>query len=156
ARGTHRLPARRAGGARRLRGGRRQPARPRLPEPPLGPAVHPRAGRRRRRRRGGAALEAGRRALSLEPAASVDSPAGAPGAASGGRRALVGAGLMLAVAVGLANGLNAVFQIALARILDPDEYSLLAALVAVILVGAVPPLAFQATTARRVARSLAD
>ena len=62
---------------------------------------------------------------------------------------------MLALAVGLANGLNAVFQIALARILDPGEYSLLAALVAVVLVGAVPPLAFQATTARRVARSLA-
>ncbi len=71
------------------------------------------------------------------------------------RRGLIGSGLVLAGAVGLANGLNAVFQIVLARILSRGEYSLLAALIAVVLVGAVPPLAFQATTARRVAQSLA-
>jgi len=72
------------------------------------------------------------------------------------RRALIGSGLVLAGAVGLANGLNAVFQFALARILERGEYSLLAALFAVVLIGAVPPLAFQATTARNVASSLAD
>ena len=63
---------------------------------------------------------------------------------------------MLTVAVGLANLLNAIFQFALARILEPDEYGLLAALFAVVFVGAIPPLAFQATTARAVAGSLAD
>jgi O-antigen/teichoic acid export membrane protein len=72
------------------------------------------------------------------------------------RRALIGSGLLLALAVGAANALNAVFQFALARILERGEYSLLAALFAVVLIGAVPPLAFQATTARSVASSLAE
>ena len=72
------------------------------------------------------------------------------------RRALIGSGLLLALAVGAANALNAVFQFALARILERGEYSLLAALFAVVLIGAVPPLAFQATTARKVASSLAE
>jgi O-antigen/teichoic acid export membrane protein len=75
---------------------------------------------------------------------------------AGARRALIGSGLVLALAVGLANALNAVFQFALARILERGEYSLLAALFAVVLIGAVPPLAFQATTARSVASSLAE
>jgi O-antigen/teichoic acid export membrane protein len=75
-------------------------------------------------------------------------------ARSDARRALVGSGLVLALAVGLANALNAVFQFGLARVLDRGEYSLLAALFAVVLIGAVPPLAFQATTARSVASSL--
>ena len=74
----------------------------------------------------------------------------------GARRALIGSGLVLAVAVGVANALNAVFQFGLARILERGEYSLLAALFAVVLIGAVPPLAFQATTARSVASSLAE
>jgi len=72
------------------------------------------------------------------------------------RRALIGSGLMLAVAVGVANALNAVFQFGLARILERGEYSLLAALFAVVLIGAVPPLAFQATTARTVASKIAE
>jgi O-antigen/teichoic acid export membrane protein len=72
------------------------------------------------------------------------------------RRALIGSGLLLAFAVGLANALNAVFQFGSARILEPGQYSLLAALFAVVLIGAVPPLAFQATTARSVASSLAE
>jgi O-antigen/teichoic acid export membrane protein len=67
---------------------------------------------------------------------------------------LVRSGVLLTVAVGLANVLNAVFQFSLARILDPDEYALVAALFAVVLVGAIPPLAFQATTARSVAAEL--
>ena len=73
-----------------------------------------------------------------------------------GRRALIGSGLLLALAVGFANALNAVFQFSLARILERGEYSLLAALFAVVLIGAVPPLAFQATTARHVAASLSE
>jgi O-antigen/teichoic acid export membrane protein len=75
---------------------------------------------------------------------------------TGARRALIGSGLLLALAVGGANALNAVFQFALARILERGQYSLLAALFAVVLIGAVPPLAFQATTARTVASSLAE
>jgi O-antigen/teichoic acid export membrane protein len=85
---------------------------------------------------------------------SADRAAEPPGA--GTRRALIGSGLVLALAVGIANALNAVFQFALARILERGEYSLLAALFAVVLIGAVPPLAFQATTARSVASSLAE
>jgi O-antigen/teichoic acid export membrane protein len=75
---------------------------------------------------------------------------------AGARRALIGSGLLLALAVGLANALNAVFQFGLARVLDRGEYSLVAALFAIVLIGAVPPLAFQATTARSVASSLAE
>lgn len=81
---------------------------------------------------------------SLEPAAPL------------ARRALIGSGVLLAVAVGIANGLNAVFQLALARILEPSEFSLLAALFTAVLIAAVPPLAFQATVARAVAVHLAD
>ncbi len=63
---------------------------------------------------------------------------------------LVRSGVLLTVAVGLANLLNAAFQFSLARILEPDEYALLAALFAVVIVAAIPPLAFQATAAREV------
>jgi O-antigen/teichoic acid export membrane protein len=77
-----------------------------------------------------------------------------PAEGASGRRTLVRSGLILALAVGAANLLNAVFQFSLARILDPGDYALLAALFAVVLVGAIPPLAFQATTARAVASEL--
>jgi O-antigen/teichoic acid export membrane protein len=70
-------------------------------------------------------------------------------------RALLGPGLFVGGAVVAANGLNAVFQVALARILEPSEYSLLLALVVVTLIAAVPPLAFQAAVAREVAVALA-
>jgi O-antigen/teichoic acid export membrane protein len=70
-------------------------------------------------------------------------------------RALLGPGLFVGGAVVAANGLNAVFQVALARILDPSEYSLLLALVVITLIAAVPPLAFQASVAREVAVALA-
>ena len=63
---------------------------------------------------------------------------------------LVRSGVLLTLAVGLANLLNAAFQFSLARILEPDEYALLAALFAVVIVAAIPPLAFQATAAREV------
>jgi O-antigen/teichoic acid export membrane protein len=71
-------------------------------------------------------------------------------------RAMLGPGLFVGVAVVLANGLNAVFQVALARVLSPAQYSLLVALVVVTLIAAVPPLAFQASVAREVAVALAD
>ena len=71
-------------------------------------------------------------------------------------RALLGPGLFVGGAVVAANGLNAAFQILLARILEPAEYSLLVSLVVVTLIAAVPPLAFQAVVAREVAVALAD
>src|SRR6266540_3028034 len=71
-------------------------------------------------------------------------------------RTLLGPGLFVGGAVVAANGLNAVFQVALARILDPTEYSLLVALVVVTLIAAVPPLAFQAAVAREVAVALEE
>jgi O-antigen/teichoic acid export membrane protein len=54
----------------------------------------------------------------------------------------------------VANGLNALFQIALARVLSPAEYSVLVALIVITLIAAVPPLAFQASVAREVALEL--
>jgi O-antigen/teichoic acid export membrane protein len=71
-------------------------------------------------------------------------------------RGLLGPGLFVGGAVVVANALNAVFQIALARIFDPSEYSLLVALVAITLIAAVPPLAFQASVAREVALALSE
>jgi O-antigen/teichoic acid export membrane protein len=69
-------------------------------------------------------------------------------------RALFGSGLFVGVAVFVANGLNALFQIALARVLSPAEYSVLVALIVITLIAAVPPLAFQASVAREVALEL--
>jgi O-antigen/teichoic acid export membrane protein len=69
-------------------------------------------------------------------------------------RALLGSGLFIGVATFAANGLNALFQIALARVLSPAEYSVLVALVVITLIAAVPPLAFQASVAREVALEL--
>jgi O-antigen/teichoic acid export membrane protein len=69
-------------------------------------------------------------------------------------RALLGPGLFVGGAVVVANGLNAAFNIILARVLEPPEYSLLVALVVVTLIAAVPPLAFQAAVAREVAVAL--
>jgi O-antigen/teichoic acid export membrane protein len=81
----------------------------------------------------------------LGPAVPVEGPP----------RALLGPGLFVGAAVVAANALNAAFQVALARILDPSDYSLLVALVVVTLIAAVPPLAFQAGVAREVAVALA-
>ncbi len=89
--------------------------------------------------------------MSLEADPARAAPAGAP---LGNRRALIGSGLVLAVAVALANALNAALQFALARVVERDEYSLLAALFVIVTLGAVPPLAFQAMTAREVASKL--
>jgi O-antigen/teichoic acid export membrane protein len=68
---------------------------------------------------------------------------------------LIGSGVAVGVAVAAANALNAVFQFALARILEPSEYSLLAALFTVVLIAQVPTIAFQASVAREVATGLA-
>jgi O-antigen/teichoic acid export membrane protein len=77
-----------------------------------------------------------------------------PLSASRPSRGLLGSGLFVGVATFAANGLNALFQIALARVLTPAEYSVLVALVVITLIAAVPPLAFQASVAREVALEL--
>jgi len=69
-------------------------------------------------------------------------------------RALLGPGLFVGAATFTANGLNALFQVALARVLSPSQYSVLVALVVITLIAAVPPLAFQASVAREVALEL--
>jgi O-antigen/teichoic acid export membrane protein len=76
------------------------------------------------------------------------------GAGGAVRKALLRSGAIIAIAVGAANVLNAAFQFALARILEPADYALLAALFAIVLVAAIPPLAFQATAAREVSARL--
>src|SRR5436309_2821539 len=89
-------------------------------------------------------------ATSVEP---VDESAGVP---PRGGRALLGSGALIAGAVAVANALNAAFQFALARILEPAEYSLLAALFTVVLISQVPTLGLQASVAREIAARLAD
>jgi O-antigen/teichoic acid export membrane protein len=88
--------------------------------------------------------------ITVEPAAE---PIGVP---PGGRRALVGSGATVAAAVAVANALNAVFQFALARVLEPAEYSLLASLFTIVLISQVPTLGLQAAIARDIAARLAD
>src|SRR5207247_1051081 len=73
----------------------------------------------------------------------------------GESRRLVGAGVLVAAAVALANAANAGFQLALARLLDPAEYSLLAALFTIVLIAQAPTIAFQASLARELAGRLA-
>ncbi|MDX6668350.1 MAG: hypothetical protein QOK04_1730 [Solirubrobacteraceae bacterium] len=57
---------------------------------------------------------------------------------------------------GVANVLHTLFHIVLARILKPAEYSLLASLLAVVLIFTVPIFALQATVAREIATRVAD
>ena len=69
---------------------------------------------------------------------------------------LVRSGAIIAVAVALSNLLNVVFQLAMARLLPPPEYSLLLAMFSVVLVANVPILALQAKVAREVVHALAS
>ena len=87
---------------------------------------------------------------------TTDPAAGSLGVVPAASRALIGSGVAVGAAVAAANALNAIFQFALARILDPSEYSLLAALFTVVLIAAVPTIAFQASVAREVATGLAQ
>lgn len=73
---------------------------------------------------------------------------GSSGSRAGG---LVRGGIFLTIAVLTANLLNAVFQFVMARILDPDEYSLLATMFAVIVMVTVPLSGLQTVMARSVA-----
>ncbi len=69
---------------------------------------------------------------------------------------LVRSGLSLGAAIVAANVLNALFQVGLARVLEPGDYSLLATLFAAVIVLGVPALAVQTAVARDVAARLAD
>jgi O-antigen/teichoic acid export membrane protein len=64
-------------------------------------------------------------------------------------------GLWFGSAIAAATVLNAVFQVSLARLSTPGEYSLLVTLFAAIFVLSVPALAVQTATAREVATRLA-
>lgn len=85
----------------------------------------------------------------------VATPSSRKNTRGGDRRSLALAGAVLAAATATANVFAVGFHVALARLLDPGEYSLLASLLAVALVLAVPTLALQPAVARVVARSLA-
>jgi O-antigen/teichoic acid export membrane protein len=73
----------------------------------------------------------------------------APGESSSA--ALMRSGVIVAVGIGLATVLQAVFHLVLARILGPSEYSLLATLLTIVLIATPPTLALQAAVAREVA-----
>src|SRR6266568_4483454 len=66
------------------------------------------------------------------------------------------AGLMVAPAMAVANGLNYAFNLVMLRLLEPAAYGALGALLAVILIGTVPGLALQAVVARHTALRAAD
>src|SRR5207248_9539973 len=146
ARGAHRLPPGRGRGAPGAGRGRRgrQPAGARLPQPALRPPLHRRPRGEPGRRR--AAVEAGRVAVGV----TVEGSAGRAAARARGARALLGSGALISTAVAVANALNAAFQFALARILEPAKYSLLAALFTVVLISQVPTLGLQASGAREI------
>jgi O-antigen/teichoic acid export membrane protein len=66
------------------------------------------------------------------------------------------AGLVVAPAMALANGLNYAFNLVMLRLLDPAAYGALGALLALILIGTVPGLAVQAVVARHTALRAGD
>ncbi len=74
----------------------------------------------------------------------------APGGAPLDDAARARAGVVVGVAVALANGLNVLFHFAVARLVIPEEYSLLATMFVILMVGSVPMLSLQAAVAREV------
>jgi len=69
---------------------------------------------------------------------------------------LIRSGLTIGTAIAAANGLTAVTQLALARLLHPADYSLLVTLFVVITIAGVPLAALQATVARGVAADYSE
>jgi O-antigen/teichoic acid export membrane protein len=70
-------------------------------------------------------------------------------------RSLTRSGLLIGAATAWGMGLNIVFHFALAHILDPGEYSLLASGLVLIYIVTIPAVALQAAVARDVASHLA-
>jgi len=69
---------------------------------------------------------------------------------------LIRSSLTIGSAIVLANGLTAVTQLVLARLLHPADYSLLVTLFVVITIAGVPLAALQATIARGVAADFSE
>lgn len=69
---------------------------------------------------------------------------------------LIRSGILISIAVVAANGLNAVFQFLMARILEPAEFSLLATMFSAIVMVTVPLTGLQIMMAREVASRLPD
>ena len=67
---------------------------------------------------------------------------------------LLRSGLLVTMAVVSANGLNAIFQFVMARILDPAEFSLLAVMFVVVVMVTVPLSGLQVVMAREVASTI--
>ncbi len=74
----------------------------------------------------------------------------------GSRRRLVRSSAAVGLAMAAGNGLTAVTQLSLARLLDPGKYSVVVTLFVVVGVAGVPLGALQAIVARNVASALAD
>ena len=74
----------------------------------------------------------------------------------GGTPGFVRSGIWFGSAIAAATVLNAIFQVALARLTNPGKYSLLVTLFAAIFVLGVPALAVQTAAARDVATRLAE
>ena len=70
---------------------------------------------------------------------------------SAGSATLMRSGVIVGIGIGLAAILQSVFHLAMARILGPSEYSLLATLLTLVLIATPPTLALQAAVAREVA-----
>jgi O-antigen/teichoic acid export membrane protein len=66
------------------------------------------------------------------------------------------AGLIVAPAMAVANGLNYAFNLVMLRLLEPAAYGALGALLATILIGSVPGLALQVVIARHTALRAGD
>jgi O-antigen/teichoic acid export membrane protein len=86
-------------------------------------------------------------------ARALDPGAPAPPAAG---PSLPRAGLMIAPAMAVGNGLNYAFNLVMLRMLEPAAYGALGALLAVILIGTVPGLALQVVVARHTALRAGD
>ncbi len=76
-------------------------------------------------------------------------------AVGGSRRVLVRSAGLVGAATVAATVLNAIFQIVLARFLEPADYSLLVVLFSVVMIAGVPLSGIQATVAREVSTALA-
>jgi O-antigen/teichoic acid export membrane protein len=73
-----------------------------------------------------------------------------------GRASLRRAGILMAAAMGAGNALNYAYNIAMVRPLGPAGYGALAALLALVLIGAFPGMALQVVVARHTALRGAD
>ena len=95
--------------------------------------------------------------LETRTAPPLLEPATEPGVLADGRhRGVIRSILAFGLGVVVANSLHFLFHLAQARILKPAEYSVLASLLAVVLIVTVPIFALQATVAREMATRLAD